>query len=113
MIEANTGKLPHRLEDLNPRALVAALNLPSSSVKYDAAALGPALEAVPTQMAVVASATPKGSRRQVLKWSELQAEIGPALSRRLWITATRYGYRNLKPPVSLRQGDGEKKIINH
>jgi hypothetical protein len=76
-----------RIEDLNPRTLVAALDLPSSNVHFDPAKLGHStsngggtgeggdvldVSLVPEQLAIHASAS---KERDVLEWNTLQVVV--------------------------------------
>jgi hypothetical protein len=99
---ATTGHSPLRIEDLNPRKLVAALNLPKSSVAYNASKLGgfPSLSKVPEALKIHASAAAETVERTTLDWATLQGAIGPELSARVWVAAERYGYKDLAEPFS-------------
>jgi hypothetical protein len=104
---ATPGTQPLRIEDLNPRLLVAALNLPNSSVAFDAQKLGsfPGLSRVPESLAIHASAAADSVARVRLDWAALQAALGPPLSARLWAAAARYGYTDLAQPVAATAAD--------
>jgi len=98
---ATTGHPPLRIEDLNPRELVAALNLPNSTVEYDADKLGgfPSLSRVPKALEIHASAAAETVERTTLDWATLQGALGPELSARVWAAAERYGYKDLAEPA--------------
>jgi hypothetical protein len=121
---ATTGHPPLRIEDLNPRELVAALNLQNSTVDYDATKLGgfPSLSRVPEALEIHAAAAADTVERTTLDWATLQGAIGPELSARVWAAAERYGYKDLAEPSSVsavahrgdffdetrRSGDGKR-----
>ena len=89
-------------QDLNPRKLVAALDLANSSINFDPSKLdgmGPrgGLEAVPTELAIHASESVV--ERGTVSWLELQEAVGPALAERIWKASQRYGYSDLEKPA--------------
>jgi len=101
-MHATTGHSPLRIEDLNPRELVAALNLSTSPVAYNAAKLGgfPSLSRVPEALEIHASAAAETVERTTLDWATLQGALGPELSARVWAAAERYGYKDLAVPFA-------------
>mmetsp|Transcript_79429 Transcript_79429/g.158598 ORF Transcript_79429/g.158598 Transcript_79429/m.158598 type:complete len:374 (-) Transcript_79429:142-1263(-) len=105
MVEKNPSTTTRlRIEDLNPRTLVSALDLPNSAVHFDPNRLGKTtaaataqahtldLSLVPEELAIHAS---ESKERDVLEWATLEAAIGPELSARVKAAALRYGYDDL------------------
>jgi len=124
-----------RIEDLSPRALVAALDLPRSAVAFNASRLGGGqggLAGVPEALAIHAAAyagssdgghdgggggggghggdlasSGPGALRGVLTWAGLSEAVGSELTSRIMTAAARYGYSTTTAGVAASKGHGQ------